>query len=210
MKECIQHRSWGEGEESHNISMCVSFRMTKEIYLDWFKQFIKWIAPARPVLLIQDGHASHVSIDLIELARANCNDIHLLCLSPQHYPHTPATRLGVFKSFKSAFSQACHRYVMQQPGRVVTADVLVSLVGEAWPRSFNPVKIMSGFRKCGSNHSIQAKWETELYPSKGVTAVPVEEAKEDSPPFSPEKVELFEKRFEEGYDVLMILSTGCG
>ena len=29
------------------------------------------IPPARPVLLIEDGHASHISIDVIELARKN-------------------------------------------------------------------------------------------------------------------------------------------
>ena len=37
---------------------------------------------------------------------------------------------------------------MEQPGRVVTADVLSSLVGQAWPHSFNPLNVMSGFRKC--------------------------------------------------------------
>ena len=34
----------------------------KDIYLEWFKQRIP---PARPVLLIQDGHSSHISIDLL-------------------------------------------------------------------------------------------------------------------------------------------------
>lgn len=174
--------------------------MTKEIYFDWFKQFIKWITPIRPVLLIQDGHASHVSIDLIEVARAN--DIHLLCLPPHTTHILQPLDVGVFKSFKSAFSQACHRYVMQQPGRVVSADVLASLVGEAWPHSFNPLNIMSGFRKCGIQPFNPGEvGDRALNPSKGITPVPVEEAKEDSPPFSPEKIELFEKRFEEGYDV---------
>ena len=37
-----------------------------EIYLEWLKFFLK-----SPVLLIQDGHASHISIELIELARSN-------------------------------------------------------------------------------------------------------------------------------------------
>ena len=49
--------------------------ITKEIYyIDWFKYFLELISPARPVLLLQDGHSSHVSIELIELAQAN--DIH--------------------------------------------------------------------------------------------------------------------------------------
>ena len=42
------------------------------------------IPPSRPVLLYQNGHASHVSIELIELARLN--DMHLLCL-PSHTSH---------------------------------------------------------------------------------------------------------------------------
>jgi hypothetical protein len=43
--------------------------MNKEIYLEWFRHFIQRIPPTRPVLLIQDGHSSHISIELIELAR---------------------------------------------------------------------------------------------------------------------------------------------
>ena len=77
--------------------------MIKEIYLEWFKQF----APARPVLLIQDGHASHVSIDL-----ARANDIHLLCLPPSHYTHTPTTGCGCIQVLQSSIltgmPQVCH------------------------------------------------------------------------------------------------------
>ena len=42
----------------------------------WFEFFVRTIPPARPVLLILDGHTSHVSIDVVELARAN--NIHML------------------------------------------------------------------------------------------------------------------------------------
>ena len=55
--------------------------INQELYIEWFKFFIQNLSPARPVLLLQDGHGSHISIALIELARAN--DIHLLCL-PAH------------------------------------------------------------------------------------------------------------------------------
>jgi hypothetical protein len=96
------------------------------------------------VLLIQDGHTSHISIELIEAARAN--DVHLLCL-PAHTTHLlQPSDVGVFKSFKSAFSRAYHDYVMKQPGRVVTTDVLASLVGISWPHAYTPLNIMSGFR----------------------------------------------------------------
>ena len=53
-------------------------------YMKWFQFFLKSIPPARPVLLIEDGHASHISMEVIELARTN--NVHLLCL-PAHTTH---------------------------------------------------------------------------------------------------------------------------
>ena len=37
--------------------------MNKELYLKWFQFFIDSIPPLRPILLIQDGHGSHMSIE---------------------------------------------------------------------------------------------------------------------------------------------------
>ena len=55
-----------------------------DMFSQWLDFFILNVPSARPILLIYDGHASHLSIDVIEKARAN--DIHLLCL-PAHYTH---------------------------------------------------------------------------------------------------------------------------
>ena len=85
-----------------------------ELYLEWFDFFLQNITPSRPVLLIQDGHGSHVSIPLIEKARSN--GIHLLRL-PAHTTHTlQPLDVGVFKSFQSNFSKACSRYLATYPG----------------------------------------------------------------------------------------------
>lgn len=44
--------------------------MDSATFLDWFKNhFVKNIPPARPVMLIFDGHASHVTLDLVNAAR---------------------------------------------------------------------------------------------------------------------------------------------
>ena len=58
--------------------------INSEVFLQWFNLFVKNILPARPVIPIQDGHASHVSIPLIEAVHAN--DVHILCL-PVHTTH---------------------------------------------------------------------------------------------------------------------------
>ena len=67
--------------------------------------------------------------------------------SSPHHSYSPAVGCGNLKSFKSAFSNACHRYVIDQPDRFVTTDVLASLVGEVWPRSFTPLDCFERFQE---------------------------------------------------------------
>ena len=119
-----------------------------QLFIEWFQFFLQHIPPVYPVLLLQDRHASHhISIDLIELVRAN--EVHLLCLpSPTIHILQPLD-VGVFKSFKTNFSKACSKYLLKHPGRVVTTDVLASLVAEAWPDAFTTVNFMAGFKKTG-------------------------------------------------------------
>ena len=145
--------------------------MNDSVYLEWFKFFLQNIPPTRPVLLIQDGHSSHMSIKLIELARAN--DVHLLCL-PAHTTHIlQPLDVGVFKSFKAFFSKACSTYLSKNPGRVITNDMIASLVATAYPEAFTPNNIMGGFRKTGihpinpgaiigdrSTHTISSSYST--------------------------------------------------
>ena len=74
--------------------------------MKWFDFFISNIPPIRPVLLIQDGHASDISIDLIEKARAN--DIHLLCL-PAHTTHILQPEADLWGG--GAVGNICYMYV---------------------------------------------------------------------------------------------------
>lgn len=129
--------------------------ITKKLFFEWFKLFVQAISPIRPVLLILDGHTSHITINVIEFARAN--EIHLLCL-PSHTSHVlQPLDVGAFKSFKSFFSKVCTQYMAKNPGRVITEDILSSLVGSALAQSHTPINIFSGFKKLASTHSIQGK-----------------------------------------------------
>lgn len=183
--------------------------INSEIYLQWLKFFAQNIPPIRPVVLIQDGHASHISIDVIEFTRAN--GIHLLCL-PAHTTHVlQPLDVGVFKSFKSNFSKACTKYIASHPGRVVTSDVLASLVAEAWPSSFTLLNIMGGFKKCGLfPFNPSAVNDRQSAPSKAFQATPIPTSEDpmcettdepSSPLFTKEQEILYLKRYEEGYDL---------
>ena len=163
--------------------------------------FLSNIPPSQPVLLIMDGYGSHVSIDVIQLAQDN--DVHLLCL-PAHTTHIlQPLNVGVFKS---NFSKACTKYLAAHPGRVVTSDKLASLVAEAWPHSFTALNIMSGFKKCGIFPINPSEiTDRQIAPSKAVRYKTGAETDADdvptSPLFSPEKEDLYKKRYEEGYNV---------
>lgn len=178
--------------------------INSDLYLEWFKFFIEHIPPTRPVLLITDGHASHLSIELIELARAN--GIFLLCL-PAHTTHIlQPLDVGVLKSFKSYFSKSGTMYIVKNPGRVITNDVLAQLVGEAWPLSFTTLNIMSGFKKCGVfPFNPSAVKDRQMAPSKALKSAnqsPSECAADPSSPlFTAEQETLYKTRLEEGYDL---------
>ena len=117
------------------------------LFLVWLQFFAQSIPLSRPVLLILDGHSSHVSIEAIEFARSN--DIHMLCI-PAHTTHIiQPLDIGVLKSFKSFYYKACKKRIAELPNRVITTEQIASLVGTAWPQSLTPVNIMSGFKKTG-------------------------------------------------------------
>ena len=121
--------------------------VNSELFLAWLKFFAQSIPPSRPVLLILDGHSSHVSIETIEFARSN--EIHILCL-PAHTTHIlQPLDVGVFKSFKSFYYRACRKQIAESPHRVITTEQIACLVGIAWPQALTPLNIMSGFKKCG-------------------------------------------------------------
>ena len=167
------------------------------------------IPPPRPVLLILDGHASHVSIEVIELAR--CNQIHMLCL-PSHTTHIlQPLDVGVFKSLKANYSKACRKYISENPGRVVTTEAVASLLAVAWPLSVTPVNIMAGFKKCGIYPLNPGEvTDRQIAPSKAVCVMKDIRASM-SPPESTDmqascnlgsdRDSIFEKRYSEGYDI---------
>lgn len=73
--------------------------METTLFYNWFKNvFLKHIGPERPVLLIYDGHVTHVSTKLIKLAPEN--EVTIMKLPPHTTHVLQPLDVAVFKSFK--------------------------------------------------------------------------------------------------------------
>ena len=80
--------------------------MTDSIGERWFEEvFLAQCGDQRPQLLVLDGHSSHESLAILELAIQH--DIHILCLPP-HTTHAlqPLDR-SVFGPLNKAFNTVC-------------------------------------------------------------------------------------------------------
>ena len=117
------------------------------VFFKWFQFFVTQIPPQRPALLLYDGHASHISSEIIDYAVLH--EIMIVCL-PAHSSHLlQPLDVAVFKSLKVFFNSACRAFLHRNPGKVITVYDISQLVGEAWPKALTPENLISGFRHSG-------------------------------------------------------------
>ena len=119
-----------------------------ELFLAWMKKvFLKYCGSPRPVILFVDGHASHVNLDVIDLAREN--DIILFCLPPHTTHALQPLDVSVFKSLKSHFSKAVRALSFAKKNFVVTKRDFARVVKSPFEQAFSMSNIKAGFTKCG-------------------------------------------------------------
>ena len=120
-------------------------------FLQWFtKMFVsavKPIATAAPVVLFFDGHHSHISLKLLEVARSN--NIHLVCFPP-HVTHIlQPLDFSVFGPAKSQWRSILKTYQIETRASVLTKEEFPHMLAELYEKAFLPKHFKSGFRKCG-------------------------------------------------------------
>ena len=119
-----------------------------ELFLSWMKKvFLKHCGSQRPVLLFVDGHASHITLDVIDVAKGN--DVLLFCLPPHTTHALQPLDVSVFKSLKSHFSKAIHALSFTKKDFVVSEREFARVVKTPFERAFSISNIKSGFSKCG-------------------------------------------------------------
>ncbi len=119
--------------------------MTEDDFFLFLTHFITHVRPSteHEVVLFLDNHSSYLSIEALDLAKANGI---ILITFPPHCSHKlqPLDR-SVFGPFKSYFNSMATNWMREHPGETMQMYNIAELVGLAYPLATTPSNILSGF-----------------------------------------------------------------
>jgi hypothetical protein len=120
--------------------------INKEVYLAWFQQFIDGIEH-RPLLVLCDGHVSHTTLQVINVARVN--NVTVLKLPSHTTQLLQPLDVSVFKSLKSAWNKVLVKHQRATRFSPVSKSDSVNLLSSVWKESVISDAIVNGFRTTG-------------------------------------------------------------
>ena len=109
--------------------------------------FLRYTVPERPILLFVDGHTSHMTLDVIDVARSN--GVILFCLPPHTTHALQPLDVAVFKSLKDNFFKATRAVSFSKTNFIVTKREFAAMVKGPFEKAFSMVNIKAGFSKTG-------------------------------------------------------------
>ena len=122
--------------------------MDLELFYGWLSNhFTTWIPPARPVVLIVDGHSSHINLQTACFAREN--GILLYCLPPHTTHALQPCDVGVFGPIKKSWNKCVPRYVCDHSGEAVDKAKFARVFKGAWEDAIKISTIVNSFKTSG-------------------------------------------------------------
>lgn len=121
--------------------------ITAELFFGWVANHFAKKVTTRPLVLLVDGHTSH--IDLHTSTFCKDNNIHLCCLPPHSSHLMQPLDVSFYKPLKTAWGKACSNYCAQNPGYHVTKHEFSHVFREAWISSVKLSTIVNGFQEAG-------------------------------------------------------------
>ena len=138
----------GQSDRYFNVSE--SGWMEQPHFLQWYKKLFLPAASSTletgPVILFMDGHASHINLELIRLARDH--GVFLFCL-PSHTTHAlQPLDVGVYGPLKSRWEKILKEYKMEMCSSCRKKE-FPCLLKRLWEKLFEAIRLKAGFRKAG-------------------------------------------------------------
>jgi hypothetical protein len=134
--------------------------MTTVLFQDWFKNFLKQVKE-RPLLLIFDGHKSHVNLPLIEMARQN--SVTIIKLPSHTSDKLQPLDCGPFSPLKEKWSRLLVDHQRKTGFRTISKSVFVDLLCAVWHDAMSEGNIKSGFRTTGIYPFNPHRFETDKF-----------------------------------------------
>ena len=125
--------------------------MERANFLAWFRKLflpaIQHLSSEPGVVLCVDGHHSHMSIELLELAREK--GVHLVCFPPHMTHILQPLDVSVYHPLKQAWGDVLKEFKLASMADNVTKSVFPSLIYKLWEQSFKRHHVIAGFRATG-------------------------------------------------------------
>lgn len=122
--------------------------LDSELFLAWFNQiFLKYTPASETRLLLVDGHASHLSIKLID--RAIESDVVLLCLPPHTTHMLQPLDVAVYRALKAELGKVVAQARQLSSSVWVSKAAFSGVFRVAYQQAFTMATVTSGFEKCG-------------------------------------------------------------
>ena len=117
-----------------------------QMYLN--EHFLKYVPTNKdePLLLLYDGHSSHINVPLIEWAQKHNIILFLLHAHTSHL--LQPLDVGVFGPFKVSYYNECRNYLQKHPGQIITRYVC-RLTANALSHTMIPGNIIGSFKWTG-------------------------------------------------------------
>ncbi|XP_045457548.1 MFS-type transporter clz9-like [Melitaea cinxia] len=123
--------------------------ITEESFYRSMIHFIKYVKPSEEnlCLLLCDNHSSHITIDIVTLARDN----HITILTfPPHCSHRlQPLDVSVYGPFKARYREAMNAWMISQPGKTVPIYEVAQFANTAYVAAFSMENVIAGFQKTG-------------------------------------------------------------
>ncbi|CAN0295836.1 unnamed protein product, partial [Ectocarpus fasciculatus] len=140
------------GPPNARLAVTDSSFMQGTVFVNYIRDFHRQLLDrglinGTPHVLVLDGHASHVTYEVIKLAR----DLNIVLYQiPSHSSHVvQPLDVGSFGSFKREITKVLSAFPARNGGRVPAKSDMLGILGDAWLRSFSEQQNISSFAGAG-------------------------------------------------------------
>ena len=160
---CLSHlyEAWTKNGPTGGLyAFTASGWMQDSVFESWMKYFVGHTKNIqKPILLIYDGHGSHMTYLTIAIAREN--GIIILCLPPHTSHALQPLDVGVFALLKKAWKAILKKWFRESRLQNVSKAVFPSLLNQL-TQNFSTQNAVKGFQDCGLYPINKAEVERQI------------------------------------------------